>query len=435
MNKHIGNNSDPSLEKDDSRPSLARQSVRTLAAHCMRLARMVARRLAVLVNFRRVAPLLCLALFGCVPLGQETVKVVTRGEKNGARVENRLIQHKIYALVSPDGGGKTYINVNEYWLVDGKKEARLRFLDDGTIPESSPYMKEILGVADSDLWVAFRPVEQKAHFQVDLKIDVFDGAAIRYSTRVDNAIIAYISGQKNRDDYLSRIVDYSIQPHPGNAFIRINTKSGVVTYDVKNNILKQEESGSRNVPGNLAFNPDESAKRAEKKEPGTTPTDQDWDFEKIRQAAEQGDAKAQFQIGQMYSSGYRVSRNLSEAVVWYRKAAKQGDKDAEFVLKSLESMKNDARQPEVKGRGTTSSNSETTAGQEWNFEKTKQAAERGDAEAQFTLGLMYSNGIGIAQNFPKATKWYRKAAKQGHEGAEIAFKYLEGMKKQGEEGD
>ena len=40
-------------------------------------------------------------------------------------------------------------------------------------------------------------------------------------------------------------------------------------------------------------------------------------------------------------------------------------------------------------------------------------AEKGEADAQSTLGLMYSKGQGVAQNYAEALKWYRRAADQG----------------------
>lgn len=41
------------------------------------------------------------------------------------------------------------------------------------------------------------------------------------------------------------------------------------------------------------------------------------------------------------------------------------------------------------------------------------AAEQGDAQAQFALGLSYFFGQGAEQSYPEAAKWYRKAAEQG----------------------
>ena len=53
------------------------------------------------------------------------------------------------------------------------------------------------------------------------------------------------------------------------------------------------------------------------------------------------------------------------------------------------------------------------------------AAERGDAKAQFELGLMYEQGDGVDRNFAEAARWYRKAMAQGHELAEKALQRVE----------
>ena len=42
------------------------------------------------------------------------------------------------------------------------------------------------------------------------------------------------------------------------------------------------------------------------------------------------------------------------------------------------------------------------------------AADQGDAEAQYNLGLMYYQGKGVAQDYLAAMKWFRMAADQGH---------------------
>jgi len=41
-------------------------------------------------------------------------------------------------------------------------------------------------------------------------------------------------------------------------------------------------------------------------------------------------------------------------------------------------------------------------------------ADRGDADAQFGLGLRYGNAVGGALDFVQAASWYRKAADQGY---------------------
>ena len=42
------------------------------------------------------------------------------------------------------------------------------------------------------------------------------------------------------------------------------------------------------------------------------------------------------------------------------------------------------------------------------------AADQGFAQAQFNLGVMYFNGDGVRKNYAQAVKWYRLAADQGY---------------------
>jgi len=58
----------------------------------------------------------------------------------------------------------------------------------------------------------------------------------------------------------------------------------------------------------------------------------------------------------------------------------------------------------------------------------RKAADQGDAYAQFNLGVMYSNGEGVPENDAEAVKWYRKAADQGDADAQynLGIKYYEG---------
>lgn len=60
--------------------------------------------------------------------------------------------------------------------------------------------------------------------------------------------------------------------------------------------------------------------------------------------------------------------------------------------------------------------------------ETRKKAEQGDADAQFNLGLMYNNGIGVPKGSTEAVKWYRKAAEQGNARAQsnLGFMYANG---------
>ena len=45
--------------------------------------------------------------------------------------------------------------------------------------------------------------------------------------------------------------------------------------------------------------------------------------------------------------------------------------------------------------------------------QTRKEAEQGHAQAQYSLGLRYAKGEGVAQDYAEALKWYRMAAEQG----------------------
>jgi TPR repeat protein len=101
--------------------------------------------------------------------------------------------------------------------------------------------------------------------------------------------------------------------------------------------------------------------------PGSSsvPEDEKQAVTRNRKAAEQGNAKAQFALGQMYHNGNGVPEDDKQAMTWYRKAAEQGY-----------------------------------------------------APAQYSLGGMYANGEGVPRDDSQAVIWIRKAAEQGYAGAQ-----------------
>lgn len=123
-------------------------------------------------------------------------------------------------------------------------------------------------------------------------------------------------------------------------------------------------------------------------------------------AANKGDAESQFILGcceaiGVSAMGSYVSESLQDeeaAVEWWKKAAKQGHKDAKFMLK----LYNDYSVPISKVASTN-----------------PEAAKRGDVVAQNNLGVCYENGYGVPQSLAEAMKWYRKSAEQGYAGAQL----------------
>jgi TPR repeat protein len=62
------------------------------------------------------------------------------------------------------------------------------------------------------------------------------------------------------------------------------------------------------------------------------------------------------------------------------------------------------------------------------YAKWHELAERGDANAQFNLGLMYHSGLQVPFDEKKAVYWYRRAAESGNQIAQeyMAVGYQEG---------
>ena len=131
----------------------------------------------------------------------------------------------------------------------------------------------------------------------------------------------------------------------------------------------------------------------------------------LRKSAEQGNARAQNNLGVMYAEGKGVSRNDSEAVKWFRKSAEQGNSAGQS---NLGEMYRD-------GRGVTPNDEEAVS---W-FQR---SAEQWDAAGEANLGAMYLKGLGVSQDYGEALKWLKKSADQGNAWGQCALgrMYAEG---------
>jgi uncharacterized protein len=121
----------------------------------------------------------------------------------------------------------------------------------------------------------------------------------------------------------------------------------------------------------------------------------------LKAKAENGDAEAQYFLGVFYNEGQGVQPNAAEALKWFRKAAKQGNVDAQFDLGALLSG-----EPFYVDAGVKQDYGEAA---KWY----RKAAEQGDAEAQFVLAGLYDRGKGVPLDYAEAAYWYRNAAAQG----------------------
>jgi TPR repeat protein len=133
-----------------------------------------------------------------------------------------------------------------------------------------------------------------------------------------------------------------------------------------------------------------------------------------RKAAEQGDARAQDDLADMYYNGRGVTQDYTEAAAWCRKAAEQGNAVGQSNLGFMYR----------RGLGVTQDYTEAAA---WY----RKAAEQGNAVGQYNLAVAYYYGWGVPKDLSQAALWYRKAAEQGNAGAEEQLDKI--LKQQGNE--
>jgi TPR repeat protein len=124
-------------------------------------------------------------------------------------------------------------------------------------------------------------------------------------------------------------------------------------------------------------------------------------------AANAGNAQAQFMIGNAYEFGNGVAADLGQAASWYQKAASQGHAEAQ---KNLGNFYED-------GRGVP---------EDWTVAVAsyRKSAEQHNADGEFALGRMYEFGMAVPQDRQAAIRWFRMAGDQGNAQAAYFAKWL-----------
>lgn len=150
----------------------------------------------------------------------------------------------------------------------------------------------------------------------------------------------------------------------------------------------------------------------------------------FRKAAEQGDADAQFNLGMCYFCGNGIEKDYAQSLKWLTKAAGQGNVYAQFCLgmnyeKGYGTEKDyvEAEKWYKKAAEQGLADAQYFLGNYYyeiykDYKRAiycyKKAAEQGDARAQNSLGICYFNGYGVEKDYTEAVKWYRKAAENGN---------------------
>ncbi|KAF9127993.1 hypothetical protein BGW39_005439 [Mortierella sp. 14UC] len=105
----------------------------------------------------------------------------------------------------------------------------------------------------------------------------------------------------------------------------------------------------------------------------------------VLKAVDQGYSRTQYELGIVHRDGKSVSRDYSMASFWFQNAARQEFKKViTWLLKAIDDdPKNNV--------------------------------------APYEMGLMYSHGLGVTQDYPTATEWFVEAAKLGNKDAQVTL--------------
>lgn len=117
--------------------------------------------------------------------------------------------------------------------------------------------------------------------------------------------------------------------------------------------------------------------------------------------ATSGNVEAQYKVGEMYETGFGVKQDQKEAMNWITKAAGQGHETASFKLLYWDAQKNG-----LKGENKAK------------VDELKKKAKADNPQAQYFVGKMLADGVGLKKNTDKAITWLSKAALAGVTAAE-----------------
>jgi len=126
----------------------------------------------------------------------------------------------------------------------------------------------------------------------------------------------------------------------------------------------------------------------------------------LRQAAEKGNAEAQFRLGVIYGNGDEgVELDQQQAMAWFSQAARQGHENALITMAWMYANGAGVDVDEQKAR-----------------ELYLMAADHGSAKAQYVVGTMFRFAqFGAEKDIPRALHYYTESANQGFATAQFAL--------------
>ena len=127
-------------------------------------------------------------------------------------------------------------------------------------------------------------------------------------------------------------------------------------------------------------------------------------FKKQSGLAEQGNADAQYDVGEMFEKGSGVATDPKKAFVWFEKSAAQGHIKAQFRVAYMY----------YKGQGVDANVNKA-------YQLMEKPANDGNVRAQYYLAQMLANGDGVKPDRDEAFTWYSRSSLGGYKPADDAL--------------
>ncbi|WP_413283618.1 tetratricopeptide repeat protein [Vibrio sp. MA40-2] len=110
-------------------------------------------------------------------------------------------------------------------------------------------------------------------------------------------------------------------------------------------------------------------------------------YQQLITAARKGDSEAKIQVAMLYMHGVGVEQYFDKAVYWFEQSARDNHPQGQKMY------------------GYTFYGTNNTEA----FKYIRKAAQQGDIEAQYLTSKFYLEGIGVAKNQAKSDYWFKKA--------------------------
>ncbi len=137
-------------------------------------------------------------------------------------------------------------------------------------------------------------------------------------------------------------------------------------------------------------------------------------FEK---AASKGNAEAMYHLAYMFENGQGRDQDYAQAINWYKKAIGIIYQNNDLYEEAKNCYQIAAQKGIADGMGLLGFLNLTKQNYSDAILWFKKAADKGNKEAMYQIGLLYQEGFGLNADEEEAKKWFRKAADKGHEEA------------------